>query len=99
MTFGCCPTTTEPPIGSDEVCNGVDDDLDGLVDDNPVDVPDDGQAATEAVCVNGVWVFVIQEGFCLIDGVSYLNGDLNPTDSTLVCNSALDPEGWTPVGS
>jgi len=91
-------TTTEPPVGSDEVCNGVDDDLNGLVDDNPIDVPDDGQIATEALCVSGVWVFVIKEYHCLIDDVSYVHGDQHPTDPTLVCDSYADPEGWSPVG-
>ena len=92
-------TTTEPPTPTDEVCNGFDDDFNGVIDDNLTAYPDDGQAATEASCVSGVWIFTIVEGFCLIDGSSYVNGDVNPEDSMLICNSLLDPGAWTPVGS
>ena len=92
-------TTTEPPTASDEVCNGVDDDLNGVIDDNLTDYPDDGQAATEASCVSGVWVFTIVEGFCLIDGVSYEDGTVNPADSTLACHSDLSNTEWSPVAS
>jgi len=92
-------TTTTAPVGRDEVCNGVDDDLDGLVDENPVDVPDDGQEATFPVCTKGKWVFRIRSGYCLIEGASFKDGMANPDDSTLVCDSSADPEHWTSVGS
>jgi len=91
-------TTTQPPTASDEVCNGVDDDLNGVIDDNLTDYPDDGQIATDASCISGVWWFAIRDGFCLINGVSYVDGDQHPTDPTLVCDSMADRQGWTPVG-
>jgi hypothetical protein len=90
-------TTTTTPLGSKEVCNGVDDDLNGKVDDHLVDVPDDGQEATIPICMKGRWVFRIREGYCLIEDVSFKDGTINPNDPTLVCDSSADSENWTPV--
>ena len=94
-TAGTWDTTVAP---SPEVCDGVDNDLNGVVDDEPVDVPpDDGVDATVDVCDDGVWTMVIASGFCVIDGVSYVEDALNPGDPGLACLPDLSKTGWSPV--
>lgn len=58
-------------------------------------VCNDGIACTTDVCVNGACGVVIQAGTCLIQGVCYANGTLEPGFPCHVCNSAQNQEGWS----
>ena len=88
-------TTLAP---SPEVCDSVDNDRNGVVDDNPTDVPpDDGIDVTTPICDGGMSIVVIAPGFCVIDGQSYPEDTINPSDPALVCLPDLANTEWSPV--
>ena len=48
----------------------------------------------DGVCDGGGTCWPRPAGQCLIDGVAYANGQVNPENECQRCDSFLDPEGW-----
>ncbi|MFC1572584.1 hypothetical protein ACFL6M_03190 [Candidatus Eisenbacteria bacterium] len=58
----------------------------------------DGYDCTvEDVCVDGMCVGTPVLGTCLIDGTCYFDGEQDPANECLECNSSVDWLNWTPV--
>jgi len=58
--------------------------------------PDDGLSCTQDLCASGVCDHTqLVAGKCLIGGVCYAAGALNPTNSCQVCTPASDPRAWS----
>ncbi|MFT7622188.1 MAG: hypothetical protein ACI9WU_001356 [Myxococcota bacterium] len=76
-----------------EVCNTVDDDCDGAVDEETCA---DGFTCTDDLCVDeGQCSNPVSLGACLIDGSCYLAGDPSPADSCLQCLPDVSTTAWT----
>ncbi len=58
---------------------------------------DDGLACTAEVCSGdpGICENVIQEGYCVIDGACYTDGEWNPDNTCLECDAEADATEWT----
>ncbi len=82
---------------STEVCNGIDDNCNGSVDDGAS--CNDGLSCTTDVCSSGACINTVQTGFCRISGVCYANGTLRPGVPCQVCNSSLNNSNWSNVTS
>jgi hypothetical protein len=83
-------------LGTAEVCDALDNDLDGIVDNNLTDIPGDVYTCAEWWCEAGAWSLVVASGQCLIDGVCYDEGTRHPTDPNLACSPDLSPTEWSP---
>ncbi len=58
--------------------------------------PDEGISCTDDVCdVTGACTHPVAAGSCRISDVCYGDGDPNPTNDCLYCDSAMLPTGWT----
>ena len=58
---------------------------------------DDGNPCTIDLCDGyGGCTYELAPGFCLIDGYCYSNGEENPVEPCLICNSGTDAYAWTP---
>lgn len=55
----------------------------------------DGLACTTDACTAAVCTYQTQAGFCLIAGVCYANGAVNPGNPCLLCNSAVNNSIWS----
>ena len=98
--------------GLDNDCNGMPDDGVDCDDGNPCTIDtclweagcvhepyscDDGIPCTTDFCDGlGGCINSLQTGFCLINGMCYSNGEENPVEPCLICNSFVDPYAWTP---
>jgi len=61
-------------------------------------VCNDGLACTVDSCVDsGQCSSELLANFCLIVGVCYPEGALNPGDNTMSCQSGVNPYNWTPL--
>jgi len=97
--FGDC-ADTDPGInpGSPELCDGRDNNCDGVTDEGASWECEDGIPCTNDICmgVEGC-VHQVQPGHCAINGNCYLDGDPNPVNVCEVCNSELNPIDWTEI--
>ncbi len=57
---------------------------------------EDGLLGTMDVCDGWGLCTHTQTDSCVVDGVLFAGGASNPENVCLVCDSAADPEGWTP---
>ncbi len=62
----------------------------------PLDCPADALPCTDVpVCNGGECSQPLFPGFCLIQGACYGDGDVNPANRCLVCNSGMSATTWT----
>ena len=80
LLYWACSSATVPCVPSDEVCNAVDDDCDGVTDEDPVDVSGQPCGSDEGECTAGVEVCE--------DGQVVCQGQVGPSDE--VCNNLDD---------
>jgi hypothetical protein len=76
-----------------EVCNGVDDNCNGAVDDGSS--CDDGLSCTTDICQNAACMNILQAGFCRIAGVCYANGTVRPGSPCQLCNTSVSTTNWS----
>ena len=90
---GSCTPCDAGAVASEEVCNGIDDDCNGAVDDGVA--CDDGIACTEDYC-DGASGCTAEpgDGARYIDGQCYDADDANPNNSCQVCDPGVTKEGW-----
>ncbi|HBC46849.1 MAG TPA: hypothetical protein DCZ43_07375, partial [candidate division Zixibacteria bacterium] len=81
-----------------ELCDGRDNNCDGVTDEGASWECEDGIPCTNDICmgVEGC-VHQVQPGHCAINGNCYLDGDPNPVNVCEVCNSELNPIDWTEI--
>lgn len=84
---------------SGEVCDGLDNNCNGAVDDGAASACSDGLTCTTDVCSGGACSHPIVAGNCLIAGVCYANGTLRPGVPCQVCNSSVSTTAWSNVTS
>lgn len=58
---------------------------------------DDGLTCTIDACTTSGCSHEVQPGKCLIDGVCYSDGALQPGNGCMACRSSTTTAGWTPV--
>ena len=100
--FGTCIGQTRCELGEQvcegpdaiaEVCNGMDDDCDGTLDE---DTCDDGLSCTTDVCEGGETCSnTIDGGFCVIDGACVAENTPNPSFPCQLCVPAVSTTNWT----
>lgn len=61
----------------------------------PFPCPDDGVPCTKNTCVNGQCKNVIVQGYCLIQGICYTDGQKDPLNGCRVCASLVSQTDWT----
>lgn len=102
-TFGTCPGTlacgdggvescqgTEPQA---EICNAIDDDCDGDLDEGTCE---DGLECTADTCdANGECQNPLIAGYCRIEGTCYAAGAANPGDPCESCKPGLATGAWS----
>jgi hypothetical protein len=86
-------------MATSEVCNGLDDNCNGVVDDGAATGCNDGIACTTDACAGGTCTHTLQAGNCLIAGVCYANGTLRPGIPCQVCNTSVSTSNWSNVTS
>lgn len=59
--------------------------------------PDDGLSCTSDICSNGTCEHVVNNGSCLINGACYADGDANSLNDCEICDSSVNPSGWSPA--
>ncbi len=96
---GCVntPMTGNPcddgdPCTTNDACDGT-----GNCAGVPINC-DDGIECTIDYCDNGCH-HDLQAGLCLINGVCYLDGELNPGSECLECNAAMSTGSWSVVAN
>lgn len=82
---------------STEVCDGLDNNCNGTVDDGAASSCNDGLTCTTDVCSGGACAHPIISGNCLIAGVCYANGTLRPGFPCQLCNSSVSTTNWSNV--
>ncbi len=82
-----------------EVCDGLDNNCNGAVDDGAASACNDGLTCTTDACSSGTCTNTVQAGFCRISGVCYANGTLRPGFPCQVCNSSVSNSAWSNVTS
>lgn len=111
-SLDCDDTNPNAYTGAEEVCDYIDNNCNGEVDegfDLDVDlnncgfcgnVCNDGIDCTIDYCSAGVCFYDIDPTKCLIDGICYDDGELNPESPCQICD-ALNPTTWTnlPAGT
>ena len=92
--------------GAEELCDNMDNDCDGETDEDfnfNIDINncgdcgivcDDGFPCTTDACSAGVCTTSINDGFCLIDGQCYSEGEVNPESSCQICNTDISQTEW-----
>ncbi len=81
------------PEPLEEVCNKLDDNCDGAIDEGTCD---DGVACTDNVCLDdGQCSNPVSANSCLIDGSCYAATDANPADPCLQCLPDVSSTEWT----
>lgn len=63
------------------------------------DCPDDGLPCTTETCDSGVCGTSLTPGFCQINGVCYIDGELDPANPCQVCNANVSQTAWTCVAN
>ena len=102
--WGTCPGVTSC-VGGDEVCtgvqpqpevcNGLDDNCDSNTDEGTCN---DAIACTVDLCDGaGGCTHETESGWCLIEGACVANLTINPDDTCLYCNAAVDQGDWAGV--
>lgn len=80
-------------------CNGVEVCAAGAVTIQPGSIPqcDDGLSCTTDRCdeATDACTYTLDAGFCLIDGVCYVDAAVNPANECEECASLVDPGLWT----
>jgi hypothetical protein len=93
---GCAPPDYGPNYQTvEDRCDGLDNDCDGMTDENSN--CNDGLACTIDQCngVGGCSHSILPDN-CVIGGLCYSTGDVNPANECQVCNSALTQTAWSP---
>jgi hypothetical protein len=93
-------TCSTNPDGSnsqagEEVCNGRDDDCDGVTDNDADSSCNDGLACTRGYCDSGECRHDLIDGWCLINGVCVTDGGRPDGNPCRRCDPELDPDNWT----
>ena len=84
---------------SAEVCNGLDDNCNGAVDDGAATSCDDGLACTLDACASGTCTHTVVANTCLISGVCYGSGTVRPGFPCMVCNTSVSTNTWSSVSA
>lgn len=84
---------------SAEVCDGLDNNCNGAVDDGAAATCSDGLTCTNDVCSGGACSHPVIAGNCLIAGVCYANGTLRPGVPCQMCNSSFSTTAWSNVAA
>jgi hypothetical protein len=96
-TLGPCEGGVGP---QPELCNGLDDDCDGDVDNGAASTCDDGLWCTDNVCAEAVCQYPVRPGTChIVDPghmeVCWWDGAPNPDNECEGCDYDSDPTWWT----
>ncbi|MEN0067194.1 MAG: hypothetical protein AAGA48_33995 [Myxococcota bacterium] len=105
LAIGCGPPAwfetipTQAPTGP-EVCNGRDDDGDGIADEDGALLCDDGDACTVGRCAGSKGcVQSIAPDRCVIDGRCMESGATAPGEVCTICDPRLDQTAWSFAGA
>jgi len=79
-----------------EICNSSENPTDWTLLPAGTPCPEDGPGWTEAVCDGAGTCIHEPTGQCEIDGVIFENGDINPENFCLWCNSSASASHWSP---
>jgi hypothetical protein len=99
---GLCELTPNDANDPDDglFCNGAEDCENGLVVTVPDSVPNcsDGLSCTTDSCneAGNACSNVLQSGFCLIDGVCFVDGAFDPENDCAWCNVTTGVDDWIP---
>lgn len=93
--IGGALTCVQNVSASSEVCDGLDNNCNGSVDDGAAAACSDGLTCTTDFCTSGACGHSIISGNCLIAGVCYANGTLRPGFPCQICNSSLSATTWS----
>jgi len=89
-------TFTNAPCDDGDPCTAGDVCVDGACLGNPY-LCDDGLDCTAESCDGfGGCEVTLVEGFCVIAGACFRDGDLDPANPCLSCDPAANPREWTP---
>ena len=81
--------------GATELCDGLDQDCNGVADNSADADCDDTKSCTVDTCVSGNCTYTVKSLTCNIGGVCYGNGAQKPGAACFVCNPTVSGTDWT----
>ncbi|MFT7621812.1 MAG: hypothetical protein ACI9WU_000977, partial [Myxococcota bacterium] len=82
-----------------DLCDGLDTDCDGVVDEEGNQTCDDGSPCTVEECTDGACTFLPTPAACLIGGNCFISGQGMPGDPCFACDPPTSTTGWSPTAA